>query len=89
MLRGCPARPFPPPTKEQAERMRRAAEEQREQNAAAAPEREKDARLQELLDQIRRDDQQARYDRWTGRRLDGDHDRDHDDHYSRGRERER
>ena len=55
--------PPPPPTKEQAERMRRAAEEQREQNAATAPEREKDARLQELLDQIRRNDQQTRYDR--------------------------
>jgi hypothetical protein len=77
----------PPPTKEQAEQMRRAAEEQRERDAAAAAEREKDARLQELLDQIRRDNQQARYDRWTGRRLDGDH--DCDDDYSRGRERER
>jgi MobA/MobL family len=81
--------PPPPPTKEQAEQMRRAAEEQRERDAAAAPEREKDARLQELLDQIRRSDQQARYDRWTGRRLDGDHDHDRDNDYSRGRERER
>ena len=81
--------PPPPPTKEQAEQMRRAAEEQRERDAAAAPEREKDARLQELLDQIRRDKQPARYDRWTGRRLDGDHDRDRDDDYSRGRGRER
>jgi hypothetical protein len=86
--------PPPPPTKEQAEQMRRAAEEQRERDAAAAPEREKDARLQELLDQIRRDKQPDRYDRWTGRRLDGDHDRDRDGpdesrDYSRGRGRER
>jgi hypothetical protein len=79
--------PPPPPTKEQAEQMRRAAEEQRERDAAAAPEREKDARLQELLDQLRRDKQPDRYDRWTGRRLDGDH--DHDEGYSRGRGRER
>ena len=79
---------------EQAEQIRRAAEEQRERDAAAAPEREKDARLQELLDQIRRDNARARYDRWMGRRLDGDHDYDRDGpgesrDYSRGRERER
>jgi FixJ family two-component response regulator len=72
----------PPPTKEQAERMQRATEEQRERNAAAAPEQEKDAQLQELLDQIRRDDHRARYDRYTGRNLD-------DDDHERGRERER
>ena len=71
--------PPPPPTEEQAERMRRAAEEQRERDAAAAPEREKDARLQELLDQIRRDNARARYDRYTGRS------RDDDDVYDRGR----
>jgi hypothetical protein len=40
-----------------------------------------------LRDQIRRDDQRARYDRYTGQRLDGDHDHDRD--YSRGRGRER
>jgi len=64
--------PPPPPTKEQAEQMERAAEEQR----AAQAEAEKEARFQELLDQIRRDDL-AREER------------ERDDDYDRGRERER
>jgi hypothetical protein len=59
---------------------RRAAQER---EAAAREAAEKDARLQETLDQIRRSDRQARYDRYTGRRLDNDRDDD------RGRERER
>ena len=79
--------PPPPPTKEQAEQMRRAAEEQRQQEPAMREKAEQEARFREILEQIRRDDQRARYDRWTGRRLDGDHDHDRD--YSRGRERER
>ena len=79
--------PPPPPTKEQAEQMRRAAEEQRQQEPARREQAEQEARFEELRDQMRRDDQRARYDRWTGRRLDGDH--DHDNDYSRGRERER
>ena len=79
--------PPPPPTKEQAEQMRRAAEEQRQQEPAMREKAEQEARFKEILEQIRRDDQRARYDRWTGRRLDGDHDHDRD--YSRGRERER
>jgi MobA/MobL family len=81
--------PPPPPTKEQAERMHRAAEEQKQQKPAQREQAEQEARFREILEQIRRDDQRARYDRWTGRRLDGDHDRDRDEDYSRGRERER
>ena len=46
--------PPPPPTKEQAEGMQRAAEERQAQDAAAREQAEKDARLQELLDQIKR-----------------------------------
>jgi hypothetical protein len=63
----------------------RRAAQQRE--AAAREQAEKEVRLQELLDQIRRGDRQARYDRYTGQRLDND--RDRDDDYGRGRERER
>lgn len=74
--------PPPPPTKEQAEGMQRAAEERQVQDAAAREQAEKDTRLRELLDQIKRADEQARYDRYTGRSRDDD---DHD----RGRERER
>jgi hypothetical protein len=85
--------PPPPPTKEQAEQMRRPAEERKQQEPAAREKAEQEARFREILEQIRRDDQrareEARYDRWTGRRLDGDHDLDRDDDYSRGRERER
>jgi hypothetical protein len=79
--------PAPPPTKDQAERMERAAEERQTQEAADREAAEKEARLQELLEQIRRDDAQARYDRYTGRRLDGEdgHERDG----GRGRELER
>ena len=55
--------PPPPPTKEQAERMQQAAEERGVEEAAAREQAEKDARLQELLDQMKRDDEQARYDR--------------------------
>jgi hypothetical protein len=62
------------------------SDEQREQNATATHEQEKDARLQETLDQIARDDTQRRYDRWTGRDLNGP---ERDDDYDRGRERER
>ncbi|HEY2185442.1 MAG TPA: hypothetical protein VGH39_10655 [Xanthobacteraceae bacterium] len=51
---------------------------------------EQEARLQEILEQMRRNDQrereEARYNRWTGRRIDGN---DRDDDYDRGRERER
>lgn len=53
-------------------------------HAAAREAAEKEARLQEILEQIRRDDAQARYDRYTGRSRDDD-----DDDYDRGRERER
>lgn len=53
-------------------------------DAAAREAAEKEARLQEILEQIRRDDAQARYDRYTGRSRDDD-----DDDYDRGRERER
>jgi hypothetical protein len=81
--------PPPPPTKEQVERMRRAAEERKQQEPAQREQAEEEVRFREILEQIRRDDQCASYDRWTGRRLDGDHDRDRDDDYSRGRERER
>jgi hypothetical protein len=82
--------PPPPPTKDQAERMERAADERHEETATAQQTAEKDARLQATLDQIRRNDEQARYDRYTGRRLDGEgHDRERDDDYDRGRERER
>jgi len=75
--------PPPPPTKEQAEAMQRAAEERRADEAARREQAEKDARLRELLEQIRRNDEQKRYDRYTGRS------RDDDDDYDRGRERER
>ena len=75
--------PPEPPTKEQAEGMQRAAEEQQTQAEADHEAAEKEARLQELLEQIKRDDEQARYDRYTGRS------RDNDDDYDRGRERER
>jgi hypothetical protein len=81
--------PPPPPTKEQVEQMQKAAEERRQQEPAQREQAEQEARFREILEQIRRDDQRARYDRWTGRRLDGDHDRDRDEDYSRGRERER
>lgn len=80
--------PAPPPTKDQAERMVRAADERHEETATAQQTAEKDARLQETLDQMARDDTQRRYDRWTGRAL-NDPERDRDDDYSRGRERER
>jgi hypothetical protein len=46
--------------------------------------------LPEILEQIRRDDQrareEARYSRWSGRRIDHD---DRDDDRDRGRERQR
>jgi hypothetical protein len=74
--------PPPPPTKDQAERMQQAAEERGVEEATAREQAEKDARLRELLDQMKRDDEQARYDRYTGRSRD-------DDDYDRGRERER
>ena len=64
----------------QQETERRAAQER---EAVAQPQAEKDARLQELLDQIRRDNQRRRYDRDSGREIDDDRD------YDRGRERER
>jgi MobA/MobL family len=48
--------PPPPPTKEQAERMQQAAEERGVEEAAGREQAEKDARLDELLEQIRRDD---------------------------------
>jgi MobA/VirD2-like, nuclease domain len=79
--------PPPPPTKEQVEQMQKAAEERRQQEPAMREQAEQEARFKEILEQIRRDDQRARYDRYTGQRLDGDHDHDRD--YSRGRERER
>jgi MobA/MobL family len=81
--------PPPPPTKEQVEQMQKAAEERRQQEPAQREQAEQEARFREILEQIRRDDQRARYDRWTGRRLDGDHDHDRDEDYSRGRGRER
>jgi hypothetical protein len=58
--------PAPPPTKDQAERMERVAEEQQTQAVAEREAAEKEARLQELLEQIKRDDAQARYSRYTG-----------------------
>jgi MobA/MobL family len=48
--------PTAPPSPEQQERDRRAAEEQRAQQEAAREAAEKEARLQELLDQIMRDE---------------------------------
>jgi MobA/MobL family len=77
--------PPPPPTKEQAEGMQRAAEEQQTQAAAEREAAEREARLQELLEQIRRDDLRARLEEQLRRDLG----RDRDDDYDRGRERER
>jgi len=63
----------------QPERMQQAAEERQAQEAAT---REKDERLQQLLDQIKRGDAES-----YG--LVRDNDRDREDEYDRGRERER
>jgi hypothetical protein len=83
--------PPPPPTKDQVEQMQKAADERRQQEPAEREKAEQEARLQEILEQMRRNDQrereEARYDRWTGRRIDRGDDRDDD--YDRGRERER
>lgn len=68
--------------------MERAAEERQTQAAADREAAEKEARLQELLEQIKRDDAQARYSRYTGRRLDGD-DPEQERERGGGRERER
>jgi MobA/MobL family len=82
--------PPPPPTKEQVEQMQKAAEERRQQEPAMREKAEQEARLQEILEEMRRNDQrereEARYSRWTGRRIDRD---DRDDDLDRGRERER
>jgi hypothetical protein len=70
--------PPPPPTPEQQERNHRAAEEKQ---AARENEAVKDERLQDILRQMARDDQErARQRRERGR---------DDDDYGRGRERER
>jgi hypothetical protein len=82
--------PPPPPTKDQVEQMQKAAEERRQQEPAMREKAEQEARLQEILEEIRRNDQrereEAHYSRWTGRRIDRD---DRDDDLDRGRERER
>jgi hypothetical protein len=70
--------PAPPPTRDQAERMERVAEEQRIEEAAVREAAEREARLQVLLDQIRRNDDTDR-ERKARERED----------YDRGRERER
>jgi hypothetical protein len=81
----------PPSTKDQVEQMQKAAEERRQQEPAMRETAEHDARFEEIREQIRRNNQReeeerARYSRWTGRRIDGD---DRDNHYDRGRGRER
>ena len=50
----------PPPTKDQAERMERVAEEQHAQGAVAREAAGEQARLRELLDQIKRNDERER-----------------------------
>jgi hypothetical protein len=73
--------PPPPPTKEQVEQMKKAAEQDRQQEPARQERAEYEARVKEILEQIRRDDQRARQAR--------EHGVDRDDDYDRGRERER
>jgi hypothetical protein len=85
--------PAPPPTRDQAERMERAAEERQEQNAAAAWGQEKDERLRATLEQIARDDAQRdlsfaeRFGRPPTREVNLGRDHDRDDDYGRERER--
>src|SRR5271154_1258287 len=86
--------PPPPPTEAQVEQMQKAAEERQQQEPTEREKAEQEARLQEILEQMRRDDQrereEARYDRWTGRRIDGgDRDDDLGRGYGLGRERSR
>jgi hypothetical protein len=82
--------PPPPPTKEQVEQMQKAAAEERQQEPARRERAEQEARIREILEESRRSDQrareEARYDRWTGRRIDGS---DRDDELDRGYDRER
>jgi hypothetical protein len=65
--------------------MRYAHREEMRRTLPAREAAEKEARLQKLLDQIRCDAAQARYNRYSGRRLDGEDEHDG----GRGRERER
>jgi hypothetical protein len=73
--------PPPPMTHDQAERAERAAEEKQEARADESARQEKDARLQELLAQMARDDAERRCQREERGGRDDDDDR--------GRERER
>jgi hypothetical protein len=75
--------PPPPPTKDQVEQMQKAADERRQQEPAEREKAEQEARLQEILEEIRRADQRereeeerARYSRWSGRRINDDRDDD-------------
>jgi hypothetical protein len=83
--------PAPPPTKDQAERMERASEERQEQNATAAQQQEKDERLQQILEQIARDDAQRdlSFAQRYGRPITREAGRDRDDDSGRERERDR
>lgn len=66
---GAPAQP---PIKDQAERMERAAEEQQTQAAADRDAAEKAAAVDWRQFEENREQQQARYDRWTGHEIGGD-----------------
>jgi hypothetical protein len=82
------ASPPPPPAPEEQRRAERVAEEQREQAAAEREAAEREARFQELLEQIRRDDAE-RERQSLAERFGRARDYDRDDDYDRGRERER
>ena len=85
--------PAPPPTRDQAKRMQRAADERQDQNATARFQQEKDERVRAGMEQNARDDTQRdlsfteRFDRPPT--VEANHGCDHDRDYDSGRERER